>query len=257
MAQPLHSLDQHFQLPHVRKLDAPRALEWLRLGWSDMRDNLLASLSYGVIFAIAGYLILAFASDRPYLFTAAVSGFVLIGPLAAAGLYEISRRHAKGESVSFGESLQGLRGHGDQLLFYGVFLAIVLLGWERLSAILFALFDHGGSVNTGSFFRDVFLSGNHLPFVFAYSVVGGLIAAVIFALSAVSVPMLMDRDCDIITAMMASARAVLTNLPAMLVWAAVIVALIGAGFATFMIGMVVVLPLLGHASWHAYKELIQ
>jgi len=257
MDNPYNALDRHFHLPHVRHVDASRPLRWLSRGWGDLRENLGASLPYGLAFAIAGYLLLSYATDLPYLFTAAISGFFLVGPLAAAGFYEISRRHQQGESVSFAQSLRGLRQHTNHLLYYGVFLAVVLLSWERLSAILFALFYQGGYPDLGNFFRDVFLSGDYLQFVVSYIVIGGALAALVFALSVVSVPMLMDRDVDIVTAMMTSTRAVATNLSAMAIWAALIVALIAVGFATMMVGMVILLPLLGHATWHAYKDLIE
>ena len=257
MDKPYNTLDRHFHLPHVRQVEASRPLLWLRMGWDDMRANLAASLTYGLIFSVIGYLILAYATDLPYLFTAAISGFFLVGPLAAAGLYEISRRHERGEPASFADSLRGLRKHGDHLLYYGAFLAFVLLAWERLSAILFALFYHGAAPDLGNFFQEVFLSGNYTHFVVSYMVVGGTIAGLVFALSVISVPMLMDRESDMVTAMMTSARAVGYNLGAMALWAALIVLLVGIGFATMMIGMVVLLPLLGHASWHAYKDLAE
>lgn len=257
MDQHIKPLDQHFQLPHVRKIDTTRPLVWLRMGWQDLRGNPVASMTYGVLFALIGGLILSFADSMPYLFTAAVSGFFLIGPIAAAGLYEIARREEQGEVIGFADSLRGLRGHGDQLMFFGVFLAVVLLSWERLSAILFALFGQGETAVIGSFFRDLFLSGAHLDFVAAYVVFGGILAAVVFALSAVAIPMLMHRDSDVVTAMMTSARAVANNLRAMSLWAALIVGLISIGFVTLMIGMVVVLPVLGFASWHAYRELVE
>ncbi|MCC4116445.1 DUF2189 domain-containing protein [Aromatoleum toluclasticum] len=257
MDKSYNTLDRHFHLPHVRQVEASRPLVWLRMGWDDMLANPGASLSYGLIFAVLGYLILAYATDMPYLFTAAVSGFFLVGPLAAAGLYELSRRHERGEAAGLIDSLKGLRQHGDHLLYYGAFLAFVLLGWERLSAILFALFYHGDTPDLAHFFRDVFLSGNYVHFVVSYLVVGGALAGLVFALSVVSVPMLMDRSSDMVTAMMTSARAVGFNLGAMAVWAALIVALIGLGFATMMIGMVLLLPLVGHATWHAYKDLVE
>lgn len=257
MDKPLNTLDRHFHLPHIRQVDANRPLVWLRMGWDDMRANLAASLVYGLLFAAMGYLILSYAANLPYLFTASISGFFLIGPLAAAGLYEISRCHERGQALSFGDSLCGLRKHGDHLLYFGTFLAFILLGWERLSAILFALFYHGASPDLSNFFQDVFLSGNYTHFVVSYLVVGGAIAAVVFALSVVSVPLLMDREADMVTAMMTSARAVGFNLGAMTVWATLIVALIGVGFATMMLGMIVLLPLLGHATWHAYRDLVE
>jgi len=256
MDKPFNSLEQHFHLPHIREVDPSRPLEWLRMGWSDMRENLGASLSYGIVMAAIGYAILSYAADMPYLFTAAISGFFLIGPIAAAGLYEISRRHERGEQVSLMSSLRGLRRHADSMAYFGAFLAIALIGWERISAILFALF-YGGEITDGSnFFRDVFLSGDYLHFVVAYLVVGGMLAAVVFSLSAIAIPMIMDRETDTVTAAMTSLRAVGLNLGAMALWAAIIVGLVMVGFATMMIGMVILLPLLGHATWHAYREMV-
>lgn len=256
MDKPFNTLDRHFQLPHVRSVSPGEPFEWLRQGWQDLRENAAASLSYGAIFTLAGYAILAWASDLPYLFTAAISGFFLVAPLLAAGLYEISRRHARGEKATFLESVAGLRDESGQLLAFGAFLAFALIGWERISAILFALFYVEGTADIGHFFRDLLLSGQYTSFVIAYFLVGGVIAAVVFALSAVSVPMLIDREVDIVTAMMASLRAVAVNLRAMALWALLIVALVAIGFAT-VVGLAVLLPWLGHATWHAYKDLIE
>lgn len=253
-----NSLDRHFHLPQLRHVEASRPLRWLSRGWADLSDNPGASLPYGLLFAAAGYLLLAYAADLPYLFTASISGFFLIGPLAAAGFYEISRQRERGETMSFAQSLRAVRGHIDHLLYFGVFLAFVLVGWERISAILFALFHAGGTDPAlGNFVREVFLSGDYLYFTLTYLVVGGAIAAVIFALTVVSVPMLMERDIDMVTAMMTSVRATATNPGAMAVWAALIVALVAVGFATMLIGLVILLPLLGHASWHAYRDLVE
>ncbi len=257
MDKPLHSLDHHFHLPDIRRVEPAHVLLWLRQGWQDMRDNLVASLAYGVVFALVGALILASTMDRPYLFTAAISGFFLIGPLAAAGLYEISRRHDTGEATGFFASLGGLRGHADQLAFFGAFLAFALIAWERLSAILFALFHDGSVSGVGGFASEVLLSTAYLDFVAIYVLIGGAVAALVFSLSVVAIPMLMDRDSDIVTATMTSMRAVAANQKAMALWAAIIVGLVAIGFATLMIGMVVVLPLLGHASWHAYRDLVE
>lgn len=257
MDKSLHPLDQHFNLPHVRRVDASRPLRWLRLGLSDMRDNLAPSLGYGLFFAVAGYLILSYAANMPYLFTGAICGFFLVGPIAASGLYEISRQHEAGRSLTFAESFRSLGQHRESMLYFGIFLAIALIGWERISAILFALLYQGGTPDLGNFYRDVFFSGEFTHFVVAYLVVGGALAALVFSLTVISIPMTMDRDTDSITAAMSSMRAVGTNLGAMAVWAALIVVLVAIGFATMMIGMVVILPLLGHASWHAYRDMIE
>ena len=257
MVKSMHHLDVHFTLPHLRTVETGRPLVWLKKGWEDMRDNLTASLAYGLIFAVVGYVILAYASDMPYLFTAAISGFFLIAPVAAAGLYEISRRHEKGMPTSFAESLRGLRSHSDSLFYFGILLAFSLIGWERLSAILFALFYHGNAPSMEHFYRDVFFSGEYLHFVVSYLFIGGILAVAVYCLSAVSVPMLMDRGTDVATAMMTSARAVGHNLGAMLLWAILLVGLMAVGFATMMIGLIFLLPLVGHATWHAYKDMVE
>jgi uncharacterized membrane protein len=139
---------------------------------------------------------------------------------------------------------------------FGVVLAIVAIGWERLSAILFALLYGGSAPDLGRFVADVFLAGDYPRLLTGYIVIGGILAALVFALAAVSLPMMVDRGTDVATAMMASVKAVVTNPVPLALWAATIVVLVAIGFATALIGMVFVMPLLGHASWHAYKELV-
>lgn len=253
----IHHLERHFSLPKVRTVETGRPLRWLAAGWNDLLDNLTVSLTYGAAISILGYLILAFAAGEPYLITAAVSGFFLVGPVVAAGLYEISRRHSRGETVNLANSYEGLTRHAGDLFYFGLFLVLALVAWERLSAILFALFYRGDIADIGQLMSTVLYSGEYLVFTFTYLVVGGVLAALVFTLSVVSIPMLMDRETDIFTAMMTSARAVSRNLSAMAFWALLIVILVGIGFATMMIAMIVMLPLLGHASWYAYKDLIE
>ncbi len=252
-----HPLDRHFSLPRIREVDAARPLHWLRLGWDDLRENAFSSIAYGVFFSFLGFLILAYASTRPYLITASISGFFLVGPLAAAGLYEISRRAGSGQDAGLAASLRGIGNRRESLFSIGIFLAFTLIAWERISAILFALLVPEGVAELDGFFRTVFLSGEHLGFVASYVLLGGLLAALVFALTVVAVPMLMDRETDLVTAMMTSLRAVQINPQAMTVWAGSIVVLVAIGFATLMIGLILLLPLLGHATWHAYRDLVE
>lgn len=256
MVNSLEHTDRAVDVPNVRSVGASRPWHWLRLGWKDLAANPAASLIYGAFFATFGYLILAFASGRPYLFTAAISGFLLIGPIAAAGLYEMSRRREVGEACGFFDSLKGLKREADGLAYFGLGLAITLILWERLSAILFALLYAGQAPDLTNLVNDVVFSGNYLHFVLAYLVAGGVLAAIVFAFSAISIPMILDRGSDVVTAMLTSARAVRHNLAPMIVWAAIIVATMAIGFATMMVGMVLLLPVVGHATWHAYKDLV-
>jgi len=256
MEEPADFLTQHFAIPHLRQVTPQRPLDWLTRGWTDMQDNLGSSLCYGVFFAVIGYALLAFAAPRPYLFSTAVSGFLLVGPLAAAGLYEISRRHERGLSTSFKDSFAGLRQRADVLFHFGILLALMLVMWERVSAVVFALFYADKVPDLTHFFQSIMFSGEYTMLVLAYVVVGGILATVVFSATVISIPMMMARDTDIFTAMATSARAVIINPLPMLIWALMIVALVAIGFATLMIGMVILLPLLGHASWHAYRDIV-
>jgi len=250
-------LDRHFDLPRLRRIAPGRPFAWLALGVRDMRSSLVESLAYGTLVAVIGWLIWYHAGDRPQLFTASVTGFFLIAPLLAAGLYEISRRQELGMPTSFGESLQGWRRSGGAIAQMGLQLVLVAIFWERLSAILFALSYGGEAPDLRRFIFDVFLSGNYPQVVLAYVSVGGAFAAIVFVISAISIPMLLDRNGDIYTAMATSFLAVTRNIAPMLVWAALIVALTAAGFATALFGLIVIFPILGHATWHAYRDLTQ
>jgi uncharacterized membrane protein len=250
-------IERHFDLPAIRRVPPGRPLAWLAQGFRDMRGNLVESMAYGLIVAAIGWAIWTYTADRPQQFTASITGFFLLAPLLAAGLYEISRRHELGMETGFGESLQGWRRSGGALAQFGLELVIVAIFWERLSAILFALFYNGAVPNLESFYRDVLLSGDYWRLLAVYVAVGGVLAIAVFVLSAISIPMLLDRDVDIYTAMATSLVAVGRNIAAMIVWAILIVVLSAIGFATFLVGMIVIFPLLGHATWHAYRDLTQ
>lgn len=249
--------EHHFALPTVAEVPFLRCFDWISGGWEDLRRSPMVSLAYGLIISLALALVLSFGMRQPYLFTASISGFLLIAPLFAVGLYEISRRHDKGEPVTFMDSLTGWRRNSSSIGLFAVFLAIVAIAWERLSAIMFAMFFGGDVPDLGHFAQEVLFSGHYDRFAAVYMIAGAALAALVFAVSAVSLPMMMDRDTDVATAMMASVKAVATNPAPMVLWAVSIVVLAAIGFATFLIGMIFIMPLLGHATWHAYKELIK
>lgn len=253
------NLERHFELPESAHVSPIRPFAWLGKGWDDLGANPWPSLVYGIAFALGGWLIFGLSLNRPYLFTAAASGFFLVAPLLAGGLYELSRRRAAGERAFLADSFSCWQRNSGGLSMFGVALAVVAIGWERLTAIIFALFG-GTELNPGNpatYMVDVLFSGEHLRLVAAWALAGYVVATIVFALSAFAVPMLVDREVDFVTAMMASLKAVLANLGAMVVWAALIVALTLFGMATYMLGMIVVMPVLGHATWHAYREVVR
>lgn len=249
-------LDEAFALPEIRRVGALRPFAWLAAGIADMRANPLPSLAYGCLFAIAGDVILLLALPHQHLFMLALSGFFLVAPVLAAGLYEISRRHAAGEPVSFALSQSFWRRNGEALALFGLLLALIALAWERMSAVLFALFVGADVEGIGALLAAI-ADGRYLSFLATWMLGGAALALLAFALSAVSVPLLLDRPVDMATAATTSLRAVTINAAPMAVWALLIVALTLAGFATLLFGLIVLMPLLGHATWHAYRDIIR
>ncbi|SMC29177.1 Uncharacterized membrane protein [Andreprevotia lacus DSM 23236] len=251
----LDTLDRHFSLPKTGKVEMMRPFSWLRRGAADFMAHPLPSLGYGILTVLTGWLVLLVAASYVYLSTFSVTGYLLLAPLCAAGIYELTSEREEGRETSFAQSIHDLMKNFGQLAFMGAILGMIAIAWERVSAILFALFYGGEAVTMDGFIHA--LTGEYALFTVAWFIGGLVLACVVFALTAVSIPMLADREVDVITAMMTSVRVVAENLPAMLLWAATIVVLTVIGFATFLVGFAVIFPILGHATWIAYKDLVK
>ncbi|WP_153129812.1 DUF2189 domain-containing protein [Dechloromonas hortensis] len=244
-------------LPAIRQVGWDRPFSWLMAGVDDLKANPLPSLAYGLLFALGGDLIILATLRYPYLVTVAISGFFLVAPLLAAGLYELSRQTARGKKPLFIDSLRCYRRNGQSLAMFGLLIALAVVFWERFSAIAFALLGPTSSGDTGIFLSRIIFSGEHDLFALTWLALGGLLALLVFALSVISVPMMLDQESDFVTAMATSLQACLDNPGPLLLWAAIIVALTLVGFATALFGLILIMPILGHASWHAYRELVE
>lgn len=243
------------QFPAIRDIPLRAPLDWLARGWADLRDCPGPSLFYGLCFAGMGLLLkLVFSNAYEYL-SALASGFLLLGPFLAIGLYEISRRRERGEKCTLAPTLSAWRANAAGIGLFSLILIVVFLVWARASLVVFALFYTSEMPTLAGFFRQVFSVGN-LGFLAVYFAVGFVFAAIVFALSAISIPLMLDRNQDTVTAMIASVLALGRNLPAMAAWAALIVLLTALGLATLFIGLIVAMPLIGHATWHAYRDLV-
>lgn len=247
----------NLSLPVARQVSPGQILNWLAAGWRDVRANPIPSLAYGLLFGLAGDMILLASISRPHLFGVAISGFFLIAPLLAAGLYELSRQNAAGNKPIFIESLQVFSRHGRSLGLFGLLLGAIALLWERLSAIAFSLLGDQSGLAIKQFFTQIVLSGEHNGFFFVWLIIGGMLALLTFALSVASGPLIIDRKRDVLDAMLFSLNAFATNVVPLLLWAMAIVALTLLGFATLLFGLVIIMPILGHASWHAYRDLVE
>ncbi len=251
-----NDVQQQSALPTVRSVGATAAFGWLRKGWQDYRAHPLPSLFYGACFAAMGWLIaLTFRHAYEYV-SALVTGFFLVGPFLAIGLYDLSRRREQGLPVRLAPTLDAWAGNVGAIGVFALVLTVILLVWARASLVVFALFYTSEMPSVAGFLQQV-LSLDNVEFLFAYFCVGGFFSVLVFAISVVSVPMMLDRRIDGVVAVLTSLKAFGANVPAMLVWGLAIVVLVGLGFALFFVGLVVAVPVIGHATWHAYRALVE
>ena len=237
--------------------DAP--WDWLAHGWRDLWSMPSASLTYGGLFAIGAALLSwgATQAGAQSIILALAGGFLLIGPLVAVGFYEASRRLATGQTVGLGDMLAApLRARG-QLPFMGVVLLLIFMVWMQLAFLLFMLFSGANAIPPASeFVSMLFFTPSGVGLLFVGTAVGAALAALVFAVAAISVPLLMVKDVDVATAIGTSFKAVIANPQPMMLWAALIAGFMALGVATLFIGLIVAFPLVGHATWHAFRQLV-
>lgn len=241
--------------PPVRRIDPAAPLRWLAAGWRDLRAAPAASLFYGAAFALMGWLVYFVFRHAPEYTSALTAGFLLVGPFFCTGLYDISRRLATGQPVRLVQTMTAWRANLGAFSLFALVLTIVMLVWARASLVTFALFFSSGMPSLSGFLGRV-ASPEHWDFVLTYLAVGGVFATIVFALSVVSVPLMLARGTDTVVAAITSVRALAANPLPLLLWAALIVLLVGAGFATLFIGLLVAVPVVGHATWHAYADIV-
>lgn len=228
---------------------------WLAKGLTDLYAAPAPSLFYGLAFALMGWAIVFFYGHAYSLTVALMGGFMLLGPGLAMGLYGLSRQREAGQKPRLQPSLTIWRANLSNLGIFALVTGVVFLIWARASMVVFAVFYSSGLPTADDFFREL-LAFENAEFVIAYLVIGSGFATLIFSISVVAVPLMLDRDKDAISAMLLSLATVAKNPLPMLVWAGLIVILAGIGFATAFTGLIVTIPVLGHATWHAYRALV-
>lgn len=249
----------------VRSVALTAPLRWLALGWRDMVRARWLSLCHGIALAGFGLILLAVAHQQFWLLAGAFSGFLVVAPVLATSLYAISRALTLQRPVrlallqetwlSWQQSRFTESGGYWSLVRFGMMLALAGTGWVLTSAALITLMAPAPINAPIDFLRHVVLAQDNFLFE-AWLILGGVLAAPIFASSVVSMPLLLDRRVPLMAAVLTSWRVVLANPAPMAVWAGLIMLLVLIGFATALIALVVLVPVLGHASWHAYEELV-
>ena len=231
-------------------------LRWLRLGWQDFMAAPGIGIFYGLCFwAMAAVLTLVFRNKPEYVMSIA-SGCLLIGPFLAMGLYEVSRRREAGLTPELSASLTCWDKHLRSMGMLVLVLIVLELLWGRASLVVFAVFFNTGMPSTAGVLQAIFNPDN-LEFVLVYLAVGGVFALLVYSTAVVSIPMILDRDTDAISAAITSIRVVFANPITLFWWGFLITLLIVLALATWGAGYVLIGPLLGHASWHAYRGAVR
>lgn len=242
----------------VRRVPFDAPWRWLANGWRDIWRAPAVSLTYGAIFtAISLVMVIGlYLTGALSLALPLAGGFLLLGPMFAVGLYETSRRLDEGESVSLADMLRFSVTSPGQLAFMGVFLLIIYFVWLEIAFLLFMLFLGPQSLQLDNIVPTLLFTLPGLGLLIVGTAAGAVLALLVYTVTAVSIPLLMRRKVDAVTAALTSMRAVAVNLPSMLLWAALIAAMTAFAFATAFLGLIVVFPLIGHATWHAYRALV-
>ena len=240
------------QLAHLKPADP---FQWLQLGWADFKRCPRIGLFYGLCFFAMGHALLAVFQSAPAYVLALSAGFLLMGPFLCLGLYDASKAmQTHSHRPSLRASLQAWRPtKGTMGIFAGVLLILELI-WGRASLVVFAV-TFNTMPSTEKLLPQL-LNPENIGFLITYTVVGAFFAGLIFVTSVISIPMIMDRKTDAVSAGLTSIRACLQNPGVMLVWGALITVLIGLSMLPAFLGLIVVGPVIGHATWHAYRHIV-
>jgi uncharacterized membrane protein len=247
------------QWPEVRQITLADIIEVLAAGLRDFRAAPLYSLSFGAIYAVGGWILvlLLLYMDLPYLVYPLAMGFALIAPFVATGLYAISHSLERDQPPSWNVLLGSVRrASGSDLGWMALVTGFSLFIWIDIAGIIFLGFFGFSSFNVPDLLAQVFTTGTGLVFLLVGNTVGAVLAMIVFSFSVVSFPMLFDRNVDFVTAMVTSVKVVLENPKSMIVWCGIIAVLIAGSLLSALVGMFIVLPVLGHASWHLYRRAV-
>src|SRR5690554_1066579 len=243
----------------INTISMDRPFAWLAAGYEDFRQATAVSLAYGMFWVGLSIAVTAgaFVLGLWHWLLPLIAGFMFIGPLVAVGSYGISRALKAGRAPHLGDAFGAWRDHAGQLAMMGVMMMLFFLAWIRLATLLFALFFGFEVPSPAALYSALLTTPEGLGMIAVGTVLGGILAFGAFAISVVAIPTLMDQDLTFMEGIEASVRSVARNFRPMLLWAAILTGCVLVGMMTFYIGLMLILPVLGFASWHAYEELVR
>lgn len=232
------------------------AFKWLSAGLREMKATGYRGIAYGVIFVVMGYAIKAVYENLWQMTMGLTAGFFLMGPFLCCGIYDLSRQHDRGFKPNLSASTLSWQRNWKSIAFFAAMLTFFMIVWARVSVVLFALFGTHDYPDLKQMIVKI-VSFENIEFLLVWSGVGFVFASIVFAVSVISMPMLLDRGTDTMEAVFCSAKALWANPGAMLIWAITIVILIGVSLFVFLPLLALTAPLVGHATWCVYKDLLR
>lgn len=243
------------KIPDINLIEPEQVQSWLQRGFEDFKNNPLTSFLYGSLAVIGCYLIMMMTREVPALGLSFLSGLLMLGPFLGIGLYDAARSKELGKPVTAMSTLRAMKSNALSIGLLAVFLAVLMIAWLRLSTLLVALNVRSPGMGFEFLSAEVFRLDN-IVWLSLYMLIGFIFVAAAFITNCIALPMILDRSTDTVTAVITSVRAVNANREPMMLWAALIVGLSIFGLLTLFLGFAVIFPVLGYATWHSYRDLV-
>lgn len=242
-------------LPSINTIPVNAPFAWLKRGWKDSINTRFQGAFYGLVFVLMGYAIAWIYATKWQLTMGLIGGFFLMGPFLCSGIYDLSRQYERSGKASLIASISCWTRNPGSLAFFAIILTFAMIVWARVSLVLFALSSTTSFPTLKGILQQIF-SIHNPQFLILWAGVGFIFASIVFAIGVIAAPMMLDRKSDTLAAVFSSVRSVHANPKPLYIWAFLVVLIIGLSLLAGFFPLLITAPLVGHATWHAYRDLI-